>query len=151
MNCLRYLRRMLRTLLVLSITIWFKALFKFFVYCLYIIIIYDSITIRDTLSMNLAQSACCTPLKKMSYYPLPPHNGHLLLSPRWPLWGTVVVERFEEITRNELSRIRVRQYLWNVGPGWQWRRGRAVLLERWTCNSEALSPPPPSLLPHWPP
>ena len=62
-----------------KLTFWFKTLFKCFcVFCLYSCISFMiGLPLWDTVSMNLAQQTCCTPLKKNWHItPLPPHNGH---------------------------------------------------------------------------
>ena len=64
-NCLRYLSRML---CILSLCI-----------------IYDWITIMEYNKNELSSAI-------NMLYSLPPHNGHFLLSPRWPLWrGSTVL------------------------------------------------------------
>ena len=64
-NCLRYLSRML---CILSLCI-----------------LYDWITIMEYNKNELSSAI-------NMLYSLPPHNGHFLLSPRWPLWrGSTVL------------------------------------------------------------
>ena len=71
-----------------TLTFWFQTLFKFFVYNfhLYIIIIYDWITIMRYSKHALSKKKNKKQVVLPKNLPIPTHNGHLLLSPRWLLW-----------------------------------------------------------------
>ena len=92
-NCLRYTYRIIANVANLArfVTYIFiqDIIQAFCVFYLYTLCTTELPWLWDTVSTK--NMLCC--LKNCLIKPLPPHDGHFLLSPRWPLWRCSTVRR----------------------------------------------------------